>query len=75
MSFLEDPEQMTPEARMAELAATLAAGCLRLLTSSPQHVDFQDVACSSNDKGLDSCPATSSSLDRESTETAGEDRS
>ena len=32
MDFLDDPEEMTPEARHAEVAAILAAGYARLAT-------------------------------------------
>lgn len=68
MGFLEDPEQMTPEARMDELAAILAKGYLRLLTSSPPQADSPVLASASPNKGLDSSPATSGLLDVESTE-------
>ena len=32
MGFLDDPEEMTAEQRLAEVAAILAAGILRLFT-------------------------------------------
>jgi len=34
MDFLDDPEEMTPEERLGELAAILAAGYLRLRRSN-----------------------------------------
>ena len=35
MEFLDDPDEMTPEQRLAEVAAILAAGILRLFTEKP----------------------------------------
>ena len=35
MEFLDDPEEMTPEARQAEVAAILAEGYLRQRRSRP----------------------------------------
>ncbi len=36
VSFLDDPKDMTPEARLGEVAAILAAGYLRLRRSATQ---------------------------------------
>jgi hypothetical protein len=47
MDFLDDPAEMTPEQRLAEVAAILAGGYQRLRGQS---------ANSLSDKGLD-CPA------------------
>ena len=38
MDFLDDPEEMTPEQRLAEIAAILAAGYLRVRRSRPEPV-------------------------------------
>ena len=35
MDFLDDPEEMTAEQRLAEVAAILAAGYRRLFTEKP----------------------------------------
>ena len=35
MEFLDDPEEMTPEQRLSELAAILGAGYLRSRRSGP----------------------------------------
>jgi len=36
MDFLDDPEEMTPEERLGEVSAILAAGYLRLRRSATQ---------------------------------------
>ena len=47
MDFLDDPEEMTPEERLREIAAILAVGYLRLRSRDPV------LAPTSADKRLD----------------------
>jgi hypothetical protein len=52
MAFHDDPEEMTPEQRLREVASILAAGCLRL-RASPQPALGPDSPNSFTDKELD----------------------
>ena len=45
MEFLDDPEEMTPEQRLSELAAILAAGILRLFTEKPLDCSGEERPC------------------------------
>lgn len=74
MGFLEDPDQMTPEARLAELAAILALGCSRLFAGEAKHAATPAAPQIHPEKGLDSLPPGSSALGGESTEIAEGDQ-
>jgi len=53
MDFLVDPEEMTPEERLEEVAAILAVGCLRWLRLRAEHAGAPD-SPPSTEKPLDS---------------------
>ena len=56
MDFLVDPEEMTPEERLEEVAAILAVGCLRWLRLRAEHAGAPD-SPPSTEKPLDSSGA------------------
>ena len=67
MEFLDDPEEMTPEARQAEVAAILAAGYLRVRRSRP----FTEKELDSSDVPLPLCPEGSTDGEPISAEVSG----
>ena len=50
--FLDDPEEMTPEQRLAEVAAILAAGYLRCRTFTENPLDCSGTPLALCDLGL-----------------------
>jgi hypothetical protein len=54
MDFLDDPEEMSPEQRLAEVAAILAAGYLRMRESRVPPAPDASEAPASTEKPLDS---------------------
>lgn len=75
MDFLADPDEMTPEERLHELAAILASACLHILRGAA-HPTLSSLSV---DKVLDVCPDPTPPLreparggltDRERVETA-----
>lgn len=53
MDFLDDPEEMTPEERLHEIAAILALGLLRLKSRNPEPAAGPTDPSTSADKRLD----------------------
>ena len=45
MEFLDDPEEMTPEQRLAEVAAILTVRILRLFTEKPLDCSGRERPC------------------------------